>query len=126
MAAIQALRGGDALATLEHTRRQRDSLARRCAVRFEEAEQLRARIAELEQGQREPRVWLPGDTVPADVWTRGPDGEVSSHDLDEVIDPDWAEGAYVEVVHVPDDDAYTAAVAAARARRAATDGEVTA
>ena len=62
-----------------------------------------------------PRVWLPGDTVPADVWTRGPDGEVSSHDLDEVIDPGWPEGAYVEV-HVPDAAAYTAAVDAARAR----------
>ena len=57
--------GGDALATLEHARRERDSLARRCAVRLEETVRLRARIAELER--REPRVWLPGDTVPAGV-----------------------------------------------------------
>jgi multidrug resistance efflux pump len=41
---LRTLVGGDALATLDKVERERDSLARRCAVRFEETQRLRAEL----------------------------------------------------------------------------------
>ncbi len=67
---------------------------------------------------REPRVWLPGDTVPAGVWTVDAKGGLDISDAAREV---WeCDGPLVEV-HMPD---YAAAVAAEQARRAATDGEV--
>lgn len=64
---------------------------------------------------REPRVWLPGDTVPAGVWVTG--GPIEHDLVRQTKATHTARWALVEVL-VPD---FAAAVAAEQARRAATD-----
>lgn len=67
--------------------------------------------------QREPRVWLPGDTVPAGVWVvDGPVPDPRLVEEPEVVTEEW--GWPVVEVLVPD---YAAAVAAEQSRRAATE-----
>ena len=83
-----------------------------CEVRRLEIEisRLRAEVAPR------PRVWLPGDTVPAGVWVQDVDGGLR---LSGLVECD--EGPYVEV-QTPSESTMAAAVAAEQARRAG--GEV--
>lgn len=62
--------------------------------------------------RHEPRVWLPGDLVPAGAWVVDSVGAV------DLIDHEVPAPTTLVEVHVPD-------FAAEQARRAATDGEVT-